>query len=442
MASSAIRPLHGPHIEYSEISRVSLAARLETWVLILALFLFATEGSFLTPEMLTHAQNTSNMSASSDTSLSPLHKVELAAAFLFAIPLILSKWRAVLLASKRMGLFTASALLAIISTLWSQYPSLSFRSGIYLLLDTLFVFYIADRFPTQELLRFLLLTGNFIMVTSFLVAIAFPAYGWSSADGRMALQGDFVAKNLLGNAMVLLLTPALFVRGVSRIARAFYVLTIFVLVILSFSVQAWICSVLCVIFLMIIWLYCRISGKEFAFLALVAAGVLGCLILIVASNWLELLHFFGKDPTLTGRTVLWEAAIRSILKRPLLGWGYNAFWRGFSGESAVVILAAHWSAAQSQNGILELLLGLGGAGLLLVLAMIGQGVRNAVTCIRRGAVDAGAWSLLIIAITLFYCAGEAVLELPNSMPWMMFILACAIVGKEARAVRAARPYVL
>jgi len=39
------------------------------------------------------------------------------------------------------------------------------------------------------------------------------------------------------------------------------------------------------------------------------------------------LKIFGKDSTLTGRTYLWSEGIRNGMKRPILGYGYYAFWR-------------------------------------------------------------------------------------------------------------------
>jgi exopolysaccharide production protein ExoQ len=39
------------------------------------------------------------------------------------------------------------------------------------------------------------------------------------------------------------------------------------------------------------------------------------------------LHLLGKDTTLTGRTEIWSAGFEEIKKQPLLGIGYQAFWR-------------------------------------------------------------------------------------------------------------------
>jgi exopolysaccharide production protein ExoQ len=38
------------------------------------------------------------------------------------------------------------------------------------------------------------------------------------------------------------------------------------------------------------------------------------------------MSLFDKDPTLTGRTYLWQRAADFIAEKPVLGTGFNAFW--------------------------------------------------------------------------------------------------------------------
>ena len=38
------------------------------------------------------------------------------------------------------------------------------------------------------------------------------------------------------------------------------------------------------------------------------------------------LHLFGKDTTLTGRTVLWDRAVKMMDENPFLGTGAQGFW--------------------------------------------------------------------------------------------------------------------
>jgi O-antigen ligase len=159
-------------------------------------------------------------------------------------------------------------------------------------------------------------------------------------------------------------------------------------------------------------------------------------LLILVTYRIEILGFLGKDPTLSGRTVIWDAVLRSIAKRPVFGWGYNAFWQGFKGESADVFLIVHFPIAQSQNGPLEVLLALGGVGLGIVLTTFVQGFRNLLHCFRLGAADEAAWYLLIILLTIYYSIGEAYFQQPNSLGSMMYILACTGLFAEAQRAHA------
>ena len=100
-----------------------------------------------------------------------------------------------------------------------------------------------------------------------------------------------------------------------------------------------------------------------------------------------LFTLLGKDVTLTGRTGIWSAVLDSIAKRPLLGYGYQAFWLGLEGESYRVILAVSWVLAQAQNGFLDVTLEMGIAGLTIVLLVFGFAFRDGVVCLLRSRDD-------------------------------------------------------
>lgn len=416
---------------------VPIFAKVETYALLLALFLFATGGAFLAPGMEEHAKGAATVVAAT-AATGPLHLLELAIAFAISMKVTLSSWRGVAQMSAQMKLFTASAMLATLSFLWSVDPALSLRSGLYLLFNTLFMYYLVQRFPLQELMRLMMGAGVVAALMSIATAIVLPGYAWGSAGSHVALQGAFIAKNVLGNVAVFLMTPALFVRGMRLWVRTTYVFIMLVLIVLSFSVQAWVAALFCFMFALVCMLFGRLSKKEAKWLGFVTVFPLLIAALIVLTYRMDILQFLGKDPTLSGRTIIWNAVLGSVQKRPLLGWGYNAFWQGFSGESGLVLLQVHFAVAQSQDGALDVLLGLGGVGLALVLAMFLQGFRNAVKCFRVGATDAARWYLLIILLTIGYSVGEANLQQPNMLPWMMYIMACTGLAAEVRRAREVR----
>jgi exopolysaccharide production protein ExoQ len=79
----------------------------------------------------------------------------------------------------------------------------------------------------------------------------------------------------------------------------------------------------------------------------------------------------NKDTTLTGRTTLWASADEWIDKAPILGHGYKAFWLGGSNESLSLLAMfglTDGRVFQFHNTYREIMVDLGGAGLLALLA--------------------------------------------------------------------------
>ena len=401
---------------------------LHTYALLAILFLFATGGAFLT------SRGSENVTATAQSG-GALHTIELAIAFGLSVPMILSRWRDVANLALKMKFFSALAVLATISCFWSQDPSLSLRSGIYLTLNTLFAFYLVRRFSPDDLMRHLMLLGIVVAVVSLTMAVALPKYAFGPANSSLALQGVFGAKNILGHVAVLLLTPVFFVRNMAMTPKVGYCLLMFALIIPALSLQAWVAALFCFAFAGCSMLYRRLRKRDFLWIVYVIVIPLVVSLALLAGYWNDVLGYLGKDPTLSGRTMIWSAVLQSVAKKPLLGWGYDAVWRGFVGESASIILFAHFTIAQAQNGVLEVLLGLGSVGLAFVLATIVEGLRNASICTRSGSSHAGFWYLLILCITLFYSLGEAVFNIQNNLQWILYMVACSGLALEARPLR-------
>ena len=75
-----------------------------------------------------------------------------------------------------------------------------------------------------------------------------------------------------------------------------------------------------------------------------------------------ILDLLGKDATLTGRTELWYFVNIFISQRPLLGWGFGAFWCQEIRRLNEISRNLGWSIPQAHNGLLELLLEVGAIG--------------------------------------------------------------------------------
>jgi exopolysaccharide production protein ExoQ len=110
----------------------------------------------------------------------------------------------------------------------------------------------------------------------------------------------------------------------------------------------------------------------------------------------------GRDSDLTGRTEIWDVVVGLIGSRPILGWGYLAYWRdeGFAGGASGF---EEFGLRSAHSGYLEVALGAGVAASILVLLTL---LHLAVGGYRRFAAshgrpaDAALVAIAVLAIVL------------------------------------------
>jgi O-antigen ligase len=147
------------------------------------------------------------------------------------------------------------------------------------------------------------------------------------------------------------------------------------------------------------------------------------------------LGLLGKDPTLNQRTVIWGAVLQEILKRPLLGYGFEAFWRGLGGPSMNVILASGWLLAQSQNGFLDVWAQLGLVGILMFAIILFRAGHFAFVCFQLGRDESVIWYCAILVCSVVYNFSESFLIDPRHICWFLFTIACVGLCQTANRLR-------
>jgi exopolysaccharide production protein ExoQ len=405
-----------------------------TYPIVFLLLFFSVNGGAL----LTGGATTSSLQATTDASTTVAGSLFQGVAWAVACVIMASSLGSTFRACLEVKALTLLSLLAPVSALWSQQPVGSLRRGIFLVLGTLFAVYLVRTFEAVEIAQMLVLTGVLIGLIAIAVSIGDPAIGRDVRNGG-AWQGVFGAKNGCGEYMLFLLSPAICFRFSQRNMRLLCYALYFVaavLIIMSRAKTAW---VLCPAFIVFIaWLsqLRRISSKSARFIVfatVILVGIIGIGLPLAAGNILQLL---GKESTLSGRIPLWAGVLHSISKRPLLGYGYDAFWhQGLQGEVLSIFTIAHFEVFQAQNGFLEVWLELGLAGLLLMLLTLFQAVRDSITCFRYGDHSSTRWYIGMIVLTVIYNMDESFLALSSALPWFLYIIACAGLAREARKVR-------
>jgi exopolysaccharide production protein ExoQ len=150
------------------------------------------------------------------------------------------------------------------------------------------------------------------------------------------------------------------------------------------------------------------------------------------SSGAGILQELGRNPTLTGRTLIWKAVLAQPIN-PWIGAGFESFWMGNRMQSV-------WSMSQvgiqqAHNGYLELYLNLGRIGLVLLGILIVTGYRNGLALFRRDA-HAGALRLTFLTAAVVFAFTEAGFRM-LSPDWFGFLLAAtampAALASDARA---------
>jgi exopolysaccharide production protein ExoQ len=347
--------------------------------------------------------------------------------------------------SMQTKLITIYPLLALLLAPLSQMPTRTISSGGLLLSAILLLYYIMSRYSLDQVLEIMLALGTLTMAASIIFALALPQYGLDQMGGHSnAWKGIFSAKNYLGNLALFFLTIAVSYRGRTPFLHSIRVLQIILcLAAIAFSraATAYLLTAVYMVCLLSLRTLCRFRKKDYLVVCLLLLMIFSAALVVIVASPGFLMDLLGKDMTLTGRTGIWNAVLDSIVKRPLLGYGYQAFWLGMEGESYRVILAVSWMLAQAQNGFLDIMLENGVAGLAIVLLVFAFAFRDAVVCLLRSRdttqLRAVEWYLIIVILTLVYNLDESFLFEPKHLGSMIFLLACIGLKTEWMRLRAA-----
>jgi exopolysaccharide production protein ExoQ len=407
------------------------------WVLILPLLFFAAHGQF---SFQFGASATGGFAPGPVSAADPgISGYALAGITYFIVALLIrSKLGGVISFATHFKMLTFLALLTVGSTVWSQSPMRSALHGIFYLAGTLFAYYLVIRFDPAEIMALVKRLGVVCCVLGLITVVLFPRFGLVHNDLRSGVgwQGIFIDRTTAAKCLVFLLSPALiFPIQWRKPSRVLYIVLLSLMIIMAHSVGS--IFVLCIYVGFLVSLRFMRKLDPRACLVVIILGF--AVALPVAISAYEygpiILKAFGRDPTLTGRTVIWGFLARSILKRPILGYGYYAFWLGLKGESGRVIYALNWTFGYAHNGLLEIFLQLGLTGVAVFFLTLLKAVKDAWFCFRRDRTGHYDWYLGLIVLTIFYNIDEVTVLLPNDLLSILYVVACCGLAVAVRQIK-------
>jgi exopolysaccharide production protein ExoQ len=337
-------------------------------------------------------------------------------------------------------IFVALSMIAVVSTAWSQFPTETVSHALYATMNIAFAFYIVARFTPHQQMQLFLFLGWVVVLSCMAAALLVPQYGVDHQGGTAigAWIGIFNHKNWCAIMAEFLVSGAFYMRPASssqKAGRIVYIALSLFLVVMSQSRTGWLVAGCLLPYIAITTYLKRYRAKDILFIAVLCGGAAAVSSTLLIRYYAAIMGILGKDPTLTGRTKIWSLVLVSIMKHPLLGYGYRGYWHGLQGESANVSLADHWIVPAAHNGFLDLWLGLGAVGVGIVIYSMFQAVRNGITCLRRGPSASAEWYLCIVFLTLVSNVAELTLMVPDYLAWIMYVIACVGLSQEATRAR-------
>jgi O-antigen ligase len=334
--------------------------------------------------------------------------------------------------------FAMLCLLAITSSIWSQFPARSLEYSLCLLTDTLFTFYLIKRFDSNRLIKLVMVLGWVSLVLSIVLSLFFSEYGVDHTGISGAWRGMWNHKNVCAMTTVFLLSGAFYVSAKTLIAKWFrtlYICMSIFLILMTQSRTGWVLLACLIAYVVTMRCLDALGAHDRSVAFLLVATVTFPLVMVGISYSRELTYLIGKDPSLTGRTGIWQAVIASAMKHPILGYGYAAFWMGLQGESANASLSSRWLVTSAHNGFLEVWLSLGAVGLGLVMFTFIRVIRDAIVCFLLKNNPYLRWYICIVFLTIVLSFDEGELVVPNNFVWILYMLACLGLAEAAKRVR-------
>ena len=162
-----------------------------------------------------------------------------------------------------------------------------------------------------------------------------------------------------------------------------------------------------------------------------ALTVAGAAVLFARFDWFTSL--VGRDPTLTGRRIIWADVRQLIAVHPWRGYGYWSFWER---PDLTAGTYAHLGKAygSAHNSVLEVALGLGAVGLAFYLAVVMFAVVGVAVFVWQGrSVVSWFWAMLLAGVLTESSMESFVLW--HSYIWILCVAAALVLfGRRTIAV--------
>jgi O-antigen ligase len=323
-----------------------------------------------------------------------------------------------------------------VSILWSHYPMVSVKRWIRSSGSILMAIIVMTERSPEEALKSVLKRSTYILIPfSVLLVKYYSSIGheYDAWSGERTWIGVTTQKNALGRLCLISLFYLFWdvfrrwrngeIRGAKLDCYAEVLLAAMTVLLLhgSLSATSFLVSVLGIgTFIAMFVLRRRLQqmGPQLDTWIIVGVILLTVAVMFFGDMLLSAgAGVVGRDTTLTGRTDIWRLLMPKAAQNPILGQGYGSFWVKHD-------LPWPW-LNEGHNGYLDVVLELGGVGLVLLLGFLLSFYREA----RRGLSSSFWWAgfnLCFLLMAVIHNMTESSFARSNTYLWSMMILLAVV----------------
>jgi len=332
----------------------------------------------------------------------------------------------------------------LVSVMWSEHPVVAFKRWIKAIGDLTMVLIILTDSDVLAAVKQVLTRVSFILVPMSLLFIKYyPDLGrsYNQWTWTPVYSGVTLGKNLLGMTCLVCGIGCLWCflaayqkpkgrqRSQHMIAYGVIIAIAIYLILIADSMTSFSCLALAGGALFVTSSKSSTINMRRVHLTVAAIVLVAAFALFMDTQGL-LIKSLGRDPTLTGRTLVWNAALNEV-HHPLIGAGFEGFWLGAR-------LLRIWEAInqpgiqEAHNGYLEVYLNLGWIGVSLVALLIISGYRKLLATLRRDPLM-GRFLLAFFVAGVVYNFTEAGFRMMAPV-WIFFLFVIACEPERGEAV--------